>query len=125
MDAEKKLERQFDEYLNLHKENKNVDIAGLMLNALQNQKKNLVSEKQKRWAYLISIGIPPFGFLFALNFYLSDKEDGKSVGNVCIVLTILSVLSFWAISKMLFSGSGTSLNQIQQITPQDIQQLSQ
>ncbi len=125
MDTEKKLERQFDEYLSLHKENKNVDIADLMLNALQNQKKNLVSEKQKRWAYLISIGVPPFGFLFALNFYLSDKEDGKNVGNICVILTVLSVLSFWAITKMLFSGSGASLNQIQQITPANIQQFSQ
>ncbi len=125
MNSEKKLEKQFSEYQNLAKENKNIDVAALMLHALQNENKNLVPQKQKRWAYLISIGVPPVGFLFALKYYFDDKEDSQTVANVCVVLTLLSVLSFWIISKLIFSGSGASIQQIQQITPKDIQELGQ
>ncbi|MCL5667381.1 MAG: hypothetical protein M1383_06450 [Patescibacteria group bacterium] len=125
MNPDQKIEKQFEEFQRVAKENKNVDVAALMISALSSQNKNLVSSRQKRWAYLVSIGLPPFGLLFALKFYLSDQEDASNVANVCVALTIVSVFFVWLMGKLLFSGSGASLDQLQQIKPQDIQQLVQ
>lgn len=118
--SDTKLERQVNEYAKLAEENPNIDAASLIINAL-NQKENVVSSKLKKWAYLISIGLPPFGLLFALKFYLfSEEDDAARVGNICIILTIISVAFIWITMKMIFSSSGTSMDQIQQITPQMI-----
>ena len=125
MDPDKRLESQINEYQALGKENPNVDVGMLMMNALQNQKQNLVSPKAKKWAYLISVGVPPFGLLFALRYYMGDEDDAKTVAWVCIILTIISVLMFWLGGKLLLSGSGTSMEQIQKIKPSDIMQLTQ
>jgi hypothetical protein len=125
MDQEKKIEQTFKEYQDVAKENPNVDVAALMLSTLQNHDQNMVSSKWKKWAYTISLGMPPVGFLFALKFYFDDKEDARSVANTCIVLTVISVVFYVLLSKMIFSSSGASLQQIQQIKPSDIQQLYQ
>lgn len=125
MDQEKKLEEQLQEYKELAKEDKNVDVASLMINALQNQDKKLVSRRQKKWAYIISVAAPPFGLLFALKFYFGDENDGKRVANICVILTVVSGIFFLIMFKMLLSGIGGNLDQIQQIKPQDIQQLLQ
>ena len=124
MDPDKRLESQINEYQALGKENPNVDVGMLMMNALQNQKQNLVSPKAKKWAYLISVGVPPFGLLFALRYYMGDEDDAKTVAWVCIILTIISVLMFWLGGKLLLSGSGTSMEQIQKIKPKDILELT-
>ena len=125
MADDKRFAKQIDEFAQLAKTDKNVDVAALMLNALQNQNKNLVSSKAKKWAYLISISIPPFGFLFALKHYFGDEDDAKQVANICVVLTIISVLAYWLVGKMVFSGSGTSIKQIEQIKPSDALQILQ
>jgi Na+-driven multidrug efflux pump len=96
-----------------------------MLNALQNEDKNKVSSKMKRWAYLVSLGAPPFGLLFALKLFFSDEDDARDVAWMCVTLTAVSVLLFAVGLKLIMSGSGTSLDQIQKITPQQIQELGQ
>jgi hypothetical protein len=125
MANEKKLEKELEMYENLAKDNKKIDVASLMINAIKNQERNYVSFKQKKWAYLISVGLPPLGLLFALKFYFSDETDAKQVANICVLLTILSGLSLWLISKMIFSSSGVNLEQIQQINLNDIKNLTQ
>ena len=125
MDSDKKLEQQINEYQAIAKENPNVNVGLLMMNALQNQQKNLVLPKAKKWAYLISIGVPPLGLLFALKYFFDEKDDAKQTAWVCIILTAISLLIFWLTAKLLFSGSDTSLEQIHQIKPSDIMQLTQ
>ena len=125
MDIDDKLEKQVNEYAQIGKENPNVNVGMLMVNALQNQNKNLISSKSKRWAYLISVGIPLSGFLFALNYYMKDEDDAKQVAWTCIILTVIAVIMFWAGGKLLLGGSGTSVDQISKIKMQDIQQLGQ
>ena len=122
---EEKLEKQVEDYSKIAKENPNVDIGLLMASALQNQKSNAVTPKAKRWAYLVSVGLPPFGLLFALRYYFAEQDDAKQVAWVCVILTVVSVFIFWLSAKLFFSGSGASLEQIQQIKPSDIQQLYQ
>jgi hypothetical protein len=123
--SDKKLEQLVGQYAQLAQENKNIDVAGLMLSAIS-EKDNNVSGKAKKWAYLVSLGLPPFGLLFALKFYLfSDKDDAATVANVCVVLTVISAVVFWITAKVFLSTSGTSLEQIQRIKPADIYQLGQ
>lgn len=125
MDSDKNLEEQLKMYQDVAKEHKDVDIAGLMLAALEKQDANKVSPKAKRWAYLISIGAPPFGLFFAFKYYFSSESDAKSVANACVMLTIVAVVGFLLFVKILFSSSGVSTQQIEQIKPKDIYQLSQ
>lgn len=124
----KKLNKEFAAYEDLAKDNKKIDVAALMINALQNQDRNLVSFKQRKWAYLISVSLPPLGLICALKFYFSDEADAKHVANVCVLLTILSVLSYWLIDKMIFSSGGINNEQMQQIqnfNVNDIKNLTQ
>lgn len=125
MDNEKRLAEQLTEYRELGRQNKKIDVAALMINALDSQKRKLLSPRLKRWAYLISIGLPPFGLLFALKFYTGPEDDAKTAANICAVLTLVSLLLFWLLGKAIFSGSGVDINQIEQIKPTDIQQLLQ
>lgn len=120
MDQDKKIEEEIKTYGDLAKENPNVDVASLMLNALNKPGKNSVSSKSKKWAYLISIGAPPFGLLFSLKYYFSNEDDAKQVANMCVVLTLVALGGLWLTSKVIFSGTGASVEQIHQIKPQDI-----
>jgi len=125
MDPDQKLSQEVSEYAALAKENPNVDVSMLMMNALQNQKQNVVSPKAKRWAYTISLGVPPLGLFLALKYYMGDEDDGKQVAWVCVILTVISVVLFWLGSKLLFSGSGTSIDSISKIKLNQIQELGQ
>jgi hypothetical protein len=125
MDNDKKLESEISEYARLAKEDKSIDVAALMINAIKNQDKNLVSPRAKKWAYLISIGVPPLGLLFALRYYFGDQDDAAHVANICLALTAVSVIGFFILLKVFFASSGTSVQQIEQITPAQIHELTQ
>lgn len=125
MSTEKQLEEQFAEFQELGKQNKDIDVASLMLNSFQNAEQNLVSAKQKRWAYLVSVGVPPFGLLFALKFFFSEEDDARQVAYICILLTIFSIVATAILIKTMFSTAGVSPQQIQQIKPDDYLQLVQ
>ena len=116
---DEKLEKELEAYRDLAHQDKKIDVAALMINALQKHQSNLLDVKQKRWAYLISLSVPPVGLFFALKFYLSDKDDGAQAAIICLVLTALAVLLFVLLSKSLLSSGGTSLS------PTDYQQLLQ
>ena len=122
---EDKLAEQLETYRKLGEQDKNVDVAGLMMRALQKQETNRLSPRQKRWAYLISIGLPPFGLIFALKFFFSDKDDGRQTATICAVLTFVSLFLTWLLGKALLSGSNVNLQELQQISPQDIRELYQ
>ena len=125
MNTSKKLEEQIEEIKQLGAEDKNVDTAALMMNALANQRQNLVSAKEKRRAYLVSIFLPPFGLLYAFKFYFDAREDARRVALICAILTVVMFFATWLMLQALLAGSGTDLNQIEQIKPSDIQQLLQ
>lgn len=122
--SDQKLEELVNEYATLAKD-ENIDASALLMSALEQEDQNRISPKMKRWAYLISIGVPPLGLLFAAMFYFGDKSDGKSTAIVCVVLTAISCLATFVIFKSVLSGSGSSVQQIQQIKPADIYELSQ
>ena len=123
--SEEKLEQKFNMYREIAKGDKKVDVASLMMTALQQSEENRLPDKQKRWAYLISLVVPPVGLFFAVKFYLQNKEDSNEAALMCVILTAISILLTVLLGKVLLSGSGASLNQIQQVKPQDIQGLIQ
>jgi hypothetical protein len=121
---EEKLAKQMEAYKELAKDKK-IDVASLMINALETSKANRLPDKQKRWAYLVSLVVPPLGLLFALKFYASDKDDAKEAAIMCVVLTGLSILLTVLFIKVVFNGSGANFDEIKNIKPQDIQELVQ
>ncbi len=123
--SERKLEDQVSEIAQLAKENKNVDVAALMANVLQNHQSNLVPTNQKRLAFAIALGAPPFGLIFAIKFYFSDYDDGHHAAYMCIILTVVSLVLISLFTKSLFSTAHVTPQQIEQIKPSDILQLSQ
>lgn len=122
---EDKITKELEAYKELAKQDKKIDIAGLVIKALEKHEENTLSVKQKRWAYLISLGLPPFGLIFAVKFYLSGKDDGEQAAWTCGALTALGILLFILLIQVILSGTGVNLNQIQEIKPSDIQQLTQ
>jgi len=121
--SEEKLEKEIETYRELAKQDKKIDIASLMINALQKHESNLLPVKQKRWAYLISLAVPPVGIFFALKFYTSDKDDAKETAMICLLLTAVSILFTIFLAKSLLSGTGANLNNISNLKPQDLQGL--
>lgn len=107
---EKKLEKQFKIYAELAKKDKNIDVAGLMAEALSKKDENNLTFGQKRWAYLVSVGVPPFGLIYAVKFWFSDKDDGKDTAMLCIVLTFVAIFVLVLLTNMILSGS--SINSV-------------
>jgi hypothetical protein len=108
--SETELEKKVADYVEAAKENKNVDVAALMLNALNVEDENRVPSKTKNWAYLVSIAAPPLGLLFTAWFYFSGKSDSKRVALMCAVLTLVSAGIFLLTLKAFFASSGTSVS---------------
>lgn len=125
MNSEKELADQVEVISQLAKENKNVDAAALMLNALQTSQKNLVSARAKKWVYVISIGAPPLGLLFALRYYFGSEDDAKQVAFTCVALTVVAVGLLLLFTKMFMSGTGVSLQEIEHIKPTEVMELVQ
>ncbi len=122
--SDEKLQELVSEYADLAKD-KNIDASALLINALEQTDNNKLSQSTKRWAYLVSIGLPPFGLVFAAWFYFSDKEDGQTAAIACLVLTVVSSIIGIIFVKAIFSGSGVSPAQLQEIKPADVYELTQ
>ena len=121
--SEEDLSKKVEMYRDLAKENPNVNVGLLMSSALASEKSQ--EKKSYRWPYLISLGIPPLGLIYTVKYYLTGDDQDKNAANICIILTVVSLLLVYAFGKILFSSSGTSLDQIQQIKPSDINQILQ
>ncbi len=126
MSDEQDIEKKLETYRELAKEDPKVDAALLMTNALEQSAQNEISAKKKKWAYLISLGLPPLGLFIAAWYLIGDKTDRKKVAAICAILTLISGLISWAIAKAVLSSVDTSsLNQIQNMHPDDLKSLLQ
>jgi hypothetical protein len=122
--SDEKLEAITKEYAELAKD-KNIDVSSLMVNALSQGDDDRVATSTRRWAYLVSIGLPPLGYAFALWFLLSSKSDAKTVAYWCVGLTTVSLFGSILLLKAMFSGAGIDPAEIQNINPNDVYQLTQ
>lgn len=125
MSSEKEVQRKIDQYQELGEKNKNIDVAALMINALEQAQRDEIETKKKHRAYLVSVGLPPFGLLYAIRYYFSDKDDGKKVALICAILTVCSLLVAWGIGALMFSGSGADTAQLQSVSTSDLKALFQ
>lgn len=126
MDIEKQVGQQIEEYRKLAEEHKEIDIASLMVNALEQARREGVDRRKKRWAYLISVAAPPLGLFFAAYYAWSGKPDRKRVAINCVILTAVSLFLAWAIAQMFFASLGPDVtSQLQSINADDIQRLLQ
>lgn len=116
------LNQQIEALQELKKQNPDVDVDALMLSALHQHSTLTEKPKSYKWAYLISLGVPPFGFFFAIKFFMSGEQKDRDAAFVCLILTGISIILFVSIAKM-FAGSGVS--SINQLTPADVQNLTQ
>jgi hypothetical protein len=116
--TEEELANHIKNLQNLKKQDANIDVASLAMSALATQQDSLLSSKEKRWAYIISLSLPPLGLLFALKFYFSGKSDGKSAAYLCIAITAISIVIAFAFMGVLIKSSGLSTEQFQQAPQQ-------
>jgi hypothetical protein len=127
MGSEEEVTRKINDYQELAKSNKNIDVASLMINALEQAQREEVDAKKKKRAYMVSVIAPPLGLFFAVRYFFSDKDDGKRVALICVILTAIALLGAWLIGAMLFSGGGgdAALQQVQTLNVSDLQRLMQ
>jgi hypothetical protein len=125
MSTEEEIAEKLAEYQEMAKSDPSIDVASLMMSAFDTVDKNLLTAKEKRIAYFVSLLVPPFGLIFVVKFYLSEKSDGKSTAIICAVLTLISLVAGMVFIKAFTSTAGVNLQQIEQIKPGDIQQLIQ
>ena len=121
--TDEELASQIRTYSELKKQNKDIDVAALALSALQGHVENMLTPKEKRIAYLVSLSLPPLGLLYALKFWTSNKEDGKTAAYMCIGLTAASIVIGIVFLNVLISGSGLSVGQFQDAAQQSQQLL--
>ncbi len=123
--SDKKLEELATEYAELAKDKK-IDAAALMINAMQQQDQNRLSPKSRRIAFLVSLALPPIGYLIAVYyFFFKDESDAKTIAYWCVGLTTISLVGSIIFFQLLISSSGQSVEQLQQIKPSDIYELTQ
>lgn len=121
--SDEQLAKQIKEYQDLGKENPNVDVNMLMMNALTTENKKFENRKSYKWPYIIALGLPPLGLIFSIKYYFfSDDEEDKRAGNICVLLTVLSVVLLLVMGKIMFSTAGVTPQQIEQINPAQVRQ---
>ena len=105
------MAKELEAYRQLASQDKKIDVASLMINALQKQQTNSLPDKQKRWGYIVSLIAPPFGLVFAVKFFVSGKDDGEQAAWMCVLLTAVSILVAVILGKSLLAGlSGNNAN---------------
>jgi len=128
MGSEQEVTKKIEQYRELAEGNKNIDVASLMINALEQTRQEETAAKKRRWAYLISVGLPPLGLLVAVRYYFSDKPDGKRIALMCVIFTAIAALIAWGIGALMMNGLGGSTGQAGQlpsVNAEDVRSLFQ
>lgn len=110
--SDQELEKKLETYQQVAKENPNVDVSMLMMNALQNENESVSKNKSYKWPYLISVSLPPVGLFFAAKYYFWGDGNENQPALICVLLTVFAIVIFFAFGGLLLSNSGTSVDQI-------------
>lgn len=122
MNAEKESAKRIEMYKDLAKE-KGSDAAALMIAAMEQERQAEIDRKKKRWAYLISVGLPPFGLYYAFRYYFNGKAGGKRVALICVILTVGSLLASYLIFELFVATAGDQLQQMQTLNSEEYRDL--
>jgi Na+-driven multidrug efflux pump len=124
MNQEKESAQRIERYKQLVAE-KGPDAAALMIAAMEEERQAEIETKKKRWAYLVSVGLPPFGLYYAYRYYFKGTPDGKRIALICVVLTVVSLLASWLIAQAFLASMGDQLQQIQMLNADEYKDLLQ
>ncbi len=123
MANEERLARDIEEYAKIGKEHKDVNVASLMIHALEQAQRDEIEESKKKKAYMVSVFLPPLGYFFALWYAFSDKPDGKKVAVNCVIITSVTLLLTFLIGKAIFASVPDNTGaQLQNINVTDLLQ---
>jgi hypothetical protein len=125
--GEKDLAAKLQEYQALAQANpdKKIDVAALMMSAMENQQRARVSTKARNWSYTLSTLLPPVGlFIAAYYWWWSDKEDAHNIALVCVGLTVFIIAVTLIFFDVLIQSVATP-SQIQGIENINVQQVQQ
>ncbi len=125
--AEKDLQAKIDEYKALAAANpdRQIDVAALVMSAMDNQEHSHVSNKVRNWSYTASLLFPPVGLLIAAYFWwFNKKEDAHKLALVCIGLTVFIVAITLIFIDVLIQSVATpaQLQGIENLNPNQLQQ---
>ncbi len=98
--SETKLQKELEVLRQLSTQDQKIDVAGLMIKALEQHESNLLPMKEKRLAYIVSLGLPPFGLFYAFKFFASDKDDARLAAWLCVALTTISLLGLLLLTRI-------------------------
>lgn len=127
MKDENEVVAHVEQYREIAKGNKGVDVGALAMFELQAaQAEERVNAKKRRWAYLLSAGLPPIGLVFAAYYAFSGKSDGKRTAWICVILTVVTVAISWLLVRQIMSSvDATRLDQLKSIDLEDYRSLLQ
>ncbi len=104
---EKDLEQRIRSLQNLAEQNQNVDLPSLMLSTLEHQQDdNYVSDKDKTKAYLWSFFMPPIAVYYFFRFFFGDKDDGRRIAVITLLIAILTTLLGLVGTKLMLNSAG-------------------
>ncbi len=125
------LENKLAGIQQLAKEDPNIDATTLMINALEQEHQDLATAKHKKWAYFISISLPPLGYGCAIYYrFFSSTKDRIGTAWWCAGLTtftiIVSLFTLHIITNAATQVTGQQFNvqQFQQ-TPDELRAVLQ
>ncbi len=98
--SEEKLQKELETLQQLSTKDSKIDVTGLMIKALDQHQSNLLPMKEKRLAYIVSLGLPPFGLFYALKYFASDKDDARLAAWLCVSLTAISAIGLVLLARI-------------------------
>ena len=121
METEEQLSKKIEQYQELAKEDKNIDVAALAMAAMADAQMQEQNDKGKKKAYWISVLLPPLGLFVAAYYLLAGKPDAKRVALICTIITVIMLLGSWLLLKSFISSiPAEQMNQLQGVDPKQL-----
>ncbi|TSA45641.1 hypothetical protein D4R52_01975 [bacterium] len=121
---EDKLARQVEEVAKLAKQDKNIDAMAMVEMLMRQHEARYLPVKEKTRAFIFSIVVPPAALYYFFRLYGRDETDARQTAWVCLILGIVSIWLMWWFGSV-FLNSSQQLQEIKNITPDQINQLTQ
>lgn len=87
------LENKLASIQQIAQTDEHIDATALMISALEQEHADQTETKNRRWAYLASLGLPPIGYGIAIYYrFFSGKKDAIRMAWWCIGLTTFSII---------------------------------
>lgn len=120
MSSEQEVVKKIEQYQELAKTDKNVDVATLALNELERANQAQAAGKRRWLAYFIAVGFPPFGLIFSVYYFFRNRPGDRRAALWCVILTVLALLLVWWSMRLLISSFVPPGSNLSNIKPEDL-----